>query len=124
VPRDYEFTVSPHLISSFAGAGSTITYNFTIQNTGIQSDRYQIEVAAAVWPTSLSTLETGDLNFLEIAQFQVYVTTPSQENLSDTATIRISSLLSGSDPLPPYPIDVLVGTTTVANKIYLPLVKR
>jgi len=119
VPRDFEFSVSPESFSGFAIAGSNITYTLTIQNTGLQYDRYQVEVTDSNWVTTLSATQTDDLDFLGSAQIQVYVNTPSQENLTDVAIINVTSLAVPSESQ-----QATFTTSTIFHKIYLPLIGR
>jgi len=119
VPGDFEFAISPESISGFTLAGSTITYNFTIQNTGLQIDQYQIEVIDSDWLTVLSVAQTENLDFLESAQIQVYVTTPSLANITDTAIIKITSKAVPSETQ-----QISLTTTTVPVRIYLPLINK
>ncbi|HBY08333.1 MAG TPA: hypothetical protein DEH22_11280 [Chloroflexi bacterium] len=119
VPNNYDFTLTPSEAAQTIAPGSEVTYTLTIQNAGLSTDQYHIQVSGNNWNTTLSTNTTGSLALNESLDVIVTVETPSQGNLTDSATITVTS-----DTITSEARQASIITSTSAFMIYLPLTIR
>jgi uncharacterized membrane protein len=119
VPRDYEFEITPQVITQTVPPGEVITYAITLQNTGLKTDSYQIAVSGYLWPTTLSVTSIGPLDFQESVQFYIQVEAPWQTGVSDSATVTVTSVTVLEETR-----QASITTTTASLRIYLPLATK
>ena len=72
----YGVTLTPATAAKSSANGAAVLYTFTVQNTGNQSDSFNLSLANVDWPTTLSTPSVGPLTSNATATVNVTVTVP------------------------------------------------
>jgi uncharacterized membrane protein len=109
----YEFGVGPSSDTGWGDPGGEVVYTLRVSNTGNCADAFTVTLGGDVWPTVLSTTDTGSVAAGTVANVMVTVTVPAgaQCGDSDSATVTVTSQGDGSL------VDSSTLTTT-ANPIY------
>ncbi len=100
--------------------GTQVEYLFTITNTGIYTDTFQL-AASGIWPVTLSTPTTGPLGPGKSLQISLTVSVPSDapDGTWETITLTATSTLSASATAHARAI-----TTARWKYMYMPLIAR
>ncbi|HZU87542.1 MAG TPA: M14 family zinc carboxypeptidase, partial [Anaerolineaceae bacterium] len=90
---NYALSASAAPTSQKGEAGQNLEYALTIQNTGMQTDSYTIQVTSSVWQTLPATTTVVSLGRNAVATVPVTVSIPVDAiaSANDIATIKITS---------------------------------
>jgi len=115
-------TLAPPSQTASALPGSTVTYTFTLTNTGNVADTFAISTTG-VWTAQLSAASSGELLPGESFVFTLQVTVPTdaQAGQQDTAQVIVQS-----GYMPTVQASAYVTTTAYLpyNQLWLPLIKK
>jgi uncharacterized membrane protein len=90
-PAPYAVSISPSSQSGNGSPGDTVSYTFTVTNTGTSPDAYGLTVSGSSWLTTVSPANTGSLGPGGSVTIIVTVEIPSDAKGSDVATLTTAS---------------------------------
>jgi uncharacterized repeat protein (TIGR01451 family) len=115
-------TLAPLSQAASAPPGSTVTYSFTLTNTGNVADTFAISTTG-VWETQLSAASSGELLPGDSFPFtlQVTVLVDAEQDQQDTTQVTVQS---GYEPTVQASASVTTTAHLTYDKLWLPLIKK
>jgi uncharacterized repeat protein (TIGR01451 family) len=114
----YQVELTPETSEAMALPGTSVTYTFTVTNTGKITDTFALSLTDSAWPASLPTT-IGPLPTGQSQSFDVIINIPANVGggVMDTSTLVVTSLGDRSRT------DMATLTTHV-QILYLPLLQK
>jgi uncharacterized repeat protein (TIGR01451 family) len=94
----YGVALTPTIVAKSGANGAAVVYTFTVQNTGNQSDSFNLSLANADWSTALSAPSVGPLPAGVTTTVNVTVTVPAAAvgGSYDAASLKAQSINSAA----------------------------
>jgi hypothetical protein len=101
-------------------ANTQVSYQFTLTNTGLVADSFDISLSGNAWATSVNPISTGSLvpNASTIVEVSVDIPISAPASASDTVVITATSTQDG------FVFESATATTSAWDSIYLPLIRK
>jgi uncharacterized membrane protein len=115
-PIPYDFSLSPGDLEDYDGAGTSVDYIYTINNTGVNNDTYNITFSDNIWAIEIRDIgDTTDITNISVSagmekSFIARVSIPPGAIPGD---VDFANITVSSEASPLLYVTVMIKTTTI-----------